>query len=241
MQDNIGISEIIQMNIRDFQRNFEIDDWPQFKKALPIYREIDTHPKSRGIKSGLFSSISFESTEIEYLDLLYGLVLAAKPINVLETGTNIGISSIAMGYALKYNYEHGQNIGGLETIEQNELYFNIASELINILNLKKYVTNCLGDIFSFVRKINTYKRYNLIYFDSSRKIRPTEFYTLINMNMIEEGCLIIFHDTCAFSIKDIPNDEETQSSYISSLEVIKNYCNSYIKFDLSRGLTIFQY
>ena len=93
-------------------------DWHYYKQQLLIFNEVDTHPDSKCTQSHLFSSISYESTEIEYLDFIHSIVVSSKPKLVLETGTNIGTSSFAIAFALRNNHCKGIE-GHLFTVEKD--------------------------------------------------------------------------------------------------------------------------
>lgn len=80
-----------------------------------------------------------------------------------------------------------------------------------------------------------------MYFDSTRKIRSAEFYALKERNLIKKGCFLVFHDTCKGPIKDQLGDIDVQISYLTALDDIKKICKGAIRFELSRGLSVFQY
>jgi predicted O-methyltransferase YrrM len=218
----------------------EINDWYNFKKILPIVSEDSTHPKFKGEKYSLFSSVTFESTEIEYLDLLHSLVLSTKPQYILETGTNIGISGIAISYALKYNYEHRHIKGHLKTVEMDVSYYGYLNKLIEELGLTEYITVYIDSSVSFIKNLNDIK-FDLVFFDSSRHIRPQEFYELKEKELLNKDCFLVFHDTCSCAIKDTQEDIEIQNNYRLALDDIKKNCTGCIELKLGRGMMIFQY
>ena len=119
-------------------------DWFSYKNHLAIYKETDTHPGIKTEKPDLFFSVNFESTEIDYLDFLYGLVVVKKPKFILETGTNIGISTVAFAFALKSNAEHGIK-GHLYTIDKDGSVVAIAKERIGQVDLRDYVSFIVQD------------------------------------------------------------------------------------------------
>lgn len=215
-------------------------DWYSFKQKLLICNEIETHPNSKGTQSHLFSSISFESTELEYLYFLHSLVVSCKPKLVLETGTNIGISSFAIAFALKDNHSNGIE-GHLFTVDKDYMLAGKAIEHANQINLTNYITFIRGDSLDFIQKGDHIGKYDIVYFDSARKIRPAEFYALQERNLIKKGCFLVFHDTCKCPIKDQLGDIDVQISYLTALDDIKKICEGAIKFELSRGLSVFQY
>jgi len=73
------------------------------QNILKISNWGQTWSRSMG-KSGLTWAV-----ENETADLLYGFVRMTKPVKILEIGTFEGVSSIAMGMALKQNGK-GKNL-----------------------------------------------------------------------------------------------------------------------------------
>ena len=224
-----------------FIRNFKSMDWYSFKKSVKIYNEKETHPYSKGLNSNFFSSISFESTEIEYLDLLHALVSSSKPKLILETGTNVGISAIALAFALQNNHKNGGYNGHLITIDNDKKAQNKALKLADDLGLINYITFIENNSLNFINSYRINTQYDFIFFDSTRKVRHDEYYALHNKGLIKKGALLIFHDTCTCPVKSEVNDIVIQNKYLYELGKIENMCNGTLKFPMSRGLTVIQY
>lgn len=214
-------------------------DWFTYKKHLTIYKETDTHPRIKTEKPDLFFSVNFESTEIDYLDFLNGLVVAKKPKFILETGTNIGISTVALAFALKSNAEHGIK-GHLYTIDKDSNVIAIAKERIEQVELKEYVSFIVQDSLEAIKHMSGGITFDVVYFDSTRIKRPDEFYALRDNGLLNKDCILAFHDTCQSTIKDNPGEKDIQNCYLTSLEEIERLCTGKISFNLSRGLTILQ-
>lgn len=216
-------------------------DWGSFRNSLELKSELETHPESSGQCADLFSSVSFESTEIEYLDLLHGLVLATKPNFLLETGTHKGISAAALGFAVKRNFEESGIEGSLVTLENVADFALQGSDLIQSLGLAGFVKVANSCSLEFIKEVGDNKKFDFVYFDSKRRIRPKEFALLQGRQLLSERCTLVFHDTCEGSIK--PSDDTTgdQDAYLTELAKIEEQCGPSIRFPLSRGMTVVQW
>ena len=118
---------------------------------------------------------------------------------------------------------------------------DIAIGNANKISIANYITFVREDSLDFIQKGDHIGKYDIVYFDSSRKIRPEEFYALRDRNLLNKGCFLIFHDTCKCPIKEQGGDADIQSSYLSALDEIRKKCDGLIRFELSRGLYVFQY
>jgi predicted O-methyltransferase YrrM len=219
-----------------------MEDWHSYKKQIEIKGERDTHPFSNGLMADTFTSVSFESTEIEYLDFLYSLIIACNVTHILETGTHKGISTVALGYALKRNLKRiSIDEVKLISIEIIPEFANEARERVKTCGLSDIVTIIEDDTIHYLENQNYDSIYDFVYFDSSRPIRPKEFDILQNRKLIKDSSLLVFHDTCLTAIKSDPKDKEIQKTYIKNLERISSQCKHGIILPFSRGLSIFQY
>lgn len=119
------------------------------------------------------------SVTIEEAELLYALVRALKPRNVLELGTGLGLSGRFIAEALVTN-----DYGWLMTEEPEGL---LAEEAIQLLHdLPAQVT---------VPKPTSYVYANypdLVYIDSAASRRPADIYRWLSNG---DTCLILIHDT----------------------------------------------
>jgi predicted O-methyltransferase YrrM len=72
-------------------------------------------------------------------ELLYGLIRVLKPHRILETGTNIGVSTAYMALACRDN-----NVGHIVTIEHLDIVAERARKKLADVGLSEYVTvaNC---------------------------------------------------------------------------------------------------
>jgi predicted O-methyltransferase YrrM len=216
------------------------ENWHEFKCSIELRSCCETHPRFQGEKQELFRGFSYESTEIEYLDLLHSFVVALKLLNVLETGTNMGISTFAIAYALKYNSENGAENGKLFTIEIEQNTSDYAKQNIESHSLDQFVKFYVGDSIDIIDKAPWKTPFNIVFFDSSRHIRPKEFHQLKAKNLLTSGSFLFFHDTCKCKIKNSENDVEVQARYIAAVNHIAEKAKGVCRLKLSRGLTICQ-
>ncbi len=216
-------------------------EWHSFKLTLKTQKETDNHPHSPHELAHMFTSVQFEDTEIDFLDLLYGIIRAKKPQTVLETGTHLGLSALAIGFALRDNNKEQLSEPHLHTVEKDVEDAYIAKDLFTNTGLDKFISVYICDSLDFIKSAYTGPPFEIVFFDSSRTTRPEEFYQLRARNLISEGCILLFHDTSDSRAESLPNQGESQSIYLSSLKQIAYECRGTIKFDLSRGLTVMQW
>jgi len=217
-----------------------LDSWHSYKKNLPIKKDTDLHPNSNGLKLDFFHSVSFESTEIEFLDLIHSLIISNNSKQILETGTHKGISTVAIAYALKNISIQNKNVE-LISLEKEISYANEARKRLNSCGLSNIAKVIESDTLSYLNNQSPNKIYDFVFFDSSRLIRPSEFDILHNRKLLKKNSLLIFHDTRESQIKTDPNDKIIQETYLKKLKQIQKQCKSYIIIPYSRGLSIFRY
>ena len=163
---------------------------PQVRRrsvVFPDAREIQ--PERTTIPVGnkppqLWSMFDGYTAEIEVLDFLYTLVRLTKPQRVLETGTWLGRSAIAIASALRDN-----GIGHLVTIELNGEAAEVAARNIDGEGLTTFVTLHVAN--SLVIELSD--TYELALFDSDIPLRRAEFSRFYDR--LEPGAIVLFHDT----------------------------------------------
>jgi predicted O-methyltransferase YrrM len=216
-------------------------DWYSFRHSLRVQNEADNHPHSQHELAHLFTSVQFEDTEIDFLDLLYGIVRAKKPQNVLETGTHLGLSATALGFALKDNGIYQSPPPHLYTVEKKpELAVTAQKRFVDI-GLDSFVSVHNYDSLDFIQTVYSGPPFEVVFFDSSRSIRPEEYYQLRRRNLLSPGSLLLFHDTSERRAETLSEQKESQDAYLFSLKRITAECSGCIRFDLSRGLVILQW
>jgi predicted O-methyltransferase YrrM len=216
-------------------------NWNNFKQTLKAKNEIENHPHSQRELAWMFTSVQFEDTEIDFLDLIYGIVRAKKPRTVLETGTHLGLSALTIGFALKDNSIRQSPDPHLHTVEKNSEAANAAQKRFNEMELDQFITVHNFNSLDFIRDVYVGPPFELVYFDSSRSIRPEEYYLLRSRNLISSGCILLFHDTSRMRAESLPTQKDSQDAYLSDIEKIAAECHGPINFDLSRGIIILQW
>jgi 16S rRNA G966 N2-methylase RsmD len=174
-----------------------------------------------------FHCIEGSSIEIEYLELIRGLIFATKPQEVLETGPYLGYSTIALASAIKEN-----GFGELTSIEINKNFKEKAIENLNKFDPSLKVNFINANSLEAIPTLN--KRFSFILLDSGStssqlELRIKEFKILIDLNMLLEDCIVFIHDTSRFDERFIEFKKQIN-------KVAKKF--SKIELDLSRGCTI---
>lgn len=164
------------MNIT--QRLLELD--PTLTRHIEGQWDKPFDPLSQG-----FSSFNDAGIEVETGEFLYAFTRMLKPMNVLETGTHIGVGAAYMGTALKDNH-----MGHLETIEFIPEIHQRAQKRIFDLNLVNEVTCRLGDVAQFTPIPGM--MYKLILLDTEPQTRFAELIKFFPY--LEEGGFVFIHD-----------------------------------------------
>lgn len=215
-------------------------NWHDFKKTLRFSAETANHPHSPSESADLFSSTSFESTEVEYLDLIHSLVLAKKPGLILETGSHHGMSAIAIAFALKQNSHNSKQSGRLVSLEENSSRADIARSTLDQLGLSPFVATITAESMSYLTNEYSGPPFEVVYFDSSRAIRGREFEVLRSRSLLAPAALLLFHDTSVHRAQSLPGQRVTQEQYLAALDHVAQSCAGRIVFSLSRGFTVMQ-
>lgn len=217
-----------------------METWDLFKRNISTQIESEVHPHVENEKAYLFVSKDINSTEIEYLDLLFGLIRTLKPANIIETGSCGGIGAVAMAFALKDNLNSGANYGHLHTLEICVENHSSSMNLVNELGLDGFVTQYFGRSLDTIATFPNDFQADFVYFDSSRPDRIREFHALNKGGHLSEGAVVAFHDTSRMRSKSNQIETVRQNNYISELDDIANQCINEFEFHLSRGLRIFR-
>jgi glycosyltransferase involved in cell wall biosynthesis len=168
---------------------------PQVRRRSVVFPDApEIQPERTMIAVGdrppqLWSMFDGYTAEIEVLDFLYTLVRLTKPQRVLETGTWLGRSAIAIASALRDN-----GIGHLVTIELNGEAAEVAARNIDDEGLTTFVTLHLAN--SLVVELS--ETYEFALFDSDIPIRATEFCRFYDR--LKPGAIVLFHDTAGSHI-----------------------------------------
>lgn len=200
-------------------------------ETLNFRNEAFNHCHVPEERAELFSSLDTSSTEMEYLSLLYSLVLCLKPTMVLETGTFRGMGSMFMAKAMKKN-----GFGMVTSLEIFPKVAEVAKEQLRINALSGYVEVVRTDSVRFLRK--TRLTFDFALFDSALPLRCKELRVCLNRNLLGPGTMAALHDTSRLrTISDGVPDPCTMR-YWNELNSIPGI--SIVQFPLSRGLTLVQ-
>jgi hypothetical protein len=163
---------------------------PQLRRRSLVFPDAsEIQPERTTIPVGnkppqLWSMFDGYTAEIEVLDFFYTLVRLTKPQRVLETGTWLGRSAIAIASALRDN-----GIGNLVTIEVNAEAAEVAARNIDNQGLATFVTLQVANSLT----VELSETYELALFDSDIPVRGTEFTRFYDF--LEPGAIVLFHDT----------------------------------------------
>lgn len=180
-----------------------------------------------------FTSFNDAGIETETGEFFYSMVRLLKPLNVLETGTHIGVGAAYMGQALKDNKQ-----GHLDTVEFLPEIWERAKKRMEDLLLHDYVTVHLGDVADLDLGD---KKYQLILLDTEPQTRFAELVKFYNN--LEEGGFVFIHDLHRH-MHQIPNEDH---GFAWPFGIIPNEIKMLVKdgklrplhFPTPRGLTGF--
>jgi len=215
-------------------------NWHTFRDSLRLSNEAEIHPHVPQESAESFQSIDTETTEIEYLDLLYGVVRAVKPKAILDTGAHKGYSAIAMGFATRDNSMSGCPSGQVTSVEKSLEYFGQAAEAVRHAGLSNYVKVRHGDTLTILRDEDGARRFDMVYFDSSRACRTAEFQYLLEKGSLVPRSILAFHDTSPLRKPKSERDRNVHSKYLRKVKDTAEICSEKLIFNLSRGLTIYR-
>lgn len=123
--------------------------------------------------------------------LLYQLIREIKPLNVIELGTNLGISSAYQAMALDLNGQNGQLI----TLEDSPYRLRVARNLHTKIGLKNvtYVQGLFGDVLdSTLKKIDC--PIDFAFIDGHHQYEPTLQYFDVISKYLSEDAIVVFDD-----------------------------------------------
>lgn len=209
-------------------------NWQNFIK-VKSYKESDIHPHCPQERADIFQSFEGGSVELEVMDFLYSIIRLFKPQAILETGTHLGFSALAMAKACQDN-----GFGKIFSIELDPEKIEKAKLLVNSVELLPFVEFINGDSLSvipqFKGKINGF---GFVFLDSITPLRPKEFELLYSLGLISN--IVAFHDTSRLREQTLLNEAEPQSPYCEAMDKIeKLYCRGGIENHFSRGFRVMQ-
>jgi hypothetical protein len=156
-----------------------------FPKSTDIILPEKTATMPAGKSAQLWSMFDGFAAEVEVLDFLYALVRMTKPSRVIETGTWLGRSAIAIASALRDN-----GFGHLLTIEQSDEVAKTARRNFEEQGLTEFITLQVGMSLELAVEDQSC---DFALFDSDIPLRASEFKRFYGQ--LEPGAIVIFHDT----------------------------------------------
>lgn len=180
-----------------------------------------------GARADLFHDLedTARSVEVEYLDVLFALIRATKPLRILETGTYHGIATAVMARACMEN-----GFGVVHTVERDPRALESAVQIWRHVlgaSWSTHVVDHLMDSLVYCRADHV-GPFDFALFDSDEPIKPLEFEALVEHGKLRG--LAAFHDTGRHAAKADP-------VYLEAVASIKKRFGG-IELPLSRGLTI---
>lgn len=198
--------------------------------------ESQVHPHVPSERAILFHSDDPQSTEQEYLQLLYSLVYALKPISVLETGTFVGKGSVFLARALRRN-----GTGRLTTVDNDSNALKYACANLRNEGLADYVDVVESDSTTFLE--TTDRKFDFALFDSLLEIRAKEIDICLERKLLRPGSMFAIHDTSHHRVSNWNFERDKSGKWLwEYLErmVLENVDISYVEFPYSRGLVLAQ-
>jgi predicted O-methyltransferase YrrM len=159
------------------------------------YNWINVLPKLRKLEIGKNSGgISRIDQEI-----LYKLIKGYNQKKVLEIGTHIGNSTVAIAMALKGGKNKQLITVDINDVnnrnEKNWLNFgskNSPKENIEKLKLKNYVKFVISDSKKYMSK--TKNKFDLIFLDGNHRTKAIYDELILSINLLEKNGILVLHD-----------------------------------------------
>lgn len=192
--------------------------------------EAQAHPHVPEERADFFRTFDGGSTELEYLNLLTALVMAAKPDLVLETGTGRGFGTIAIAMGLKEN-----GIGRAITVEHNDGVSKDAEQRLETLcpSVRPLVSYVVGQTLEFLRDYEG-RPFDFAFLDSDVLVRHRELGLLQERRLLNEGALCCVHDTSRLRSRTSGDSNEAMIDALDKASTGREW----LEFPLSRGFRI---
>lgn len=179
----------------------------------------------------LFHSEDTQTTEDEYLQLLYALVYCLKPESVLETGTFKGYGSAAIAKGLRKN-----GFGKLTTVEFEPKAAVLGQAMLETNGVAEYAEVVNMDSIEYLTI--TDRKFDFALFDSQLMLRCQELQICLDRGLLTSGAVFAMHDTSRLRTITPGVPDPLTKYYWEQLEATKGI--KFIEFPLSRGLTLAQ-
>ena len=174
---------------------------------------------------------------IEEGELLYGLVRAMKPKSLLETGTNIGVSTAYAALAVRDNLKYGVGAAPIRTIEHLPCVAERAVKKLADMDLLQFVNVIAGDVDEFLsameRNPGQYGApYDFVWLDTELAHRYSEFVRVFPH--VSPGGIICIHDLWELDNKEFGGLPDKMWSWFVTGDF------RVIPLNTGHGVTIFQ-
>lgn len=182
-------------------------------------------------RAWLFESEDTQTTEYEYLNLLYSLISCLKPISVLETGAFKGYGTAMIAKALQKN-----GMGKVTSLEFQPKAAAWAKELIRINKVEDWAEIVEGDSLEFLRR--TKQKYDFAFLDTQLYMRCDELSICISRGILRSGAMFAIHDTSRLRTTSPGKPDPHTAEHWKRFESMTGF--SFVQFPYSRGLTLGQ-
>jgi predicted O-methyltransferase YrrM len=195
---------------------------------VQVQREDRVHPHVPEERSHMFSAIEVGAGEVEVLNYLNALVYLLKPLQLLETGTGSGLTTLAVVAALQAN-----GLGYLHTIDADPHAITRARGVVGALGpgLEGNIAYHLADSREFLASWKG-GPFDFVFFDSLVAIRHIEFQILKERQLLKPNAVCVFHDTSR--LRGRYNDD-FNPEMIAALDTASTG-RQWMEFGQSRGL-----
>lgn len=202
------------------------------QNATEILMSKDPHKKVVPFGSGRHSQFSHDDLKdigdptgisIQEGEFIYGLVRLILPKRILETGTNVGISTSYMALGMQHN-----GFGTIDTIEHDS---TVAARAISKIAQMKF-DNIITVHNTKVELFNPTGQYDLLWLDSELAIRYGEL--LKFWPYVAPGGIICIHDLHSLDFSEFGGVPQEMKNLIKAGELRG------ATFASDHGVTMFQ-
>lgn len=202
------------------------------QNATNVLMDRDPNKKIEPIGPGRYHQFSHSDFKdigdptgiaIQEGEFAYGLVRLTLPKRILETGTNIGVSTSYMALAMEHN-----GFGHIDTIEHDGTVANRANLKFEKLGFNEIIKVYHTKIESF----HVNGQYDMLWLDSELAIRYGEL--LRFWPNISPGGIICIHDLWCLEFDEFKGVPQTMKT------MIRNGDLRAITFQTDHGVTVFQ-
>jgi len=206
---------------KDLKKIFIVHDKYKRSKQILKYNEIGAGSAyKRKNDQSIGEIVKCSSISKKYGKLIYNLINYFTPINILELGSSVGISSAYIGQAAKES--------SFISIEGVNEKLEVAKEIANELNHStKFI--CADFDNSLNSVLNNFEQLDFVFFDGNHTKESTIKYF--------ESCLHKIHNNTIFIFDDIHWSSEMEEAW----KYIKSSKEVIVSVDLFRmGLIFFR-